>query len=312
MKITNNLLIQHFGFTEAPFPLTTNVRAFFEGGNRRAVLDALLYAIINGEGIITVTGEVGSGKTMLSRMLAESDDPQLEFIYLCHPRLKTDELAAVLATELQVETRFKRRSQIMADLYKRLISLHEQGKRVVLIVDEAHVMPPEVLEEVRLITNLDTSQHKLLQVVLFGQQELNQILATNAMRPLRERITERFELRPLTPTDVGLYIAHRLRKAGSTPDVIDARAAAYIARRSRGLPRRVNILCEKSLLAAFASGERRVSHEHACMAGRDVPFRSLKPSFFYTVGERWQQLRDWFAGHLSWLHSRSTQDRPAS
>lgn len=312
MKITNNLLVQHFGFTEAPFPLTTNVRAFFEGGNRLAVLEALRYSILNGEGIITVTGEVGSGKTMLSRMLAESEDPTFEFIYLGHPRLRTDELAAVLATELGVEIRFKRRSQIMTDLYQRLLELHEQGKRVVLIVDEAHVMPAEALEEVRLITNLDTSRHKLLQVVLFGQQELNQILATNVMRPLRERITERFELKPLTPRDVGLYIAHRLRKAGSIPEVIDARAAAYIARRSKGLPRRVNILCEKSLLAAYTLGSTHVTLEHAQMAGREVPFQSLKPTFFYTIGLRWQSLREWLAEHFLWLHSRSTQDKPAS
>ncbi len=284
MKPVTNLLIKHFGFRAAPFPLTPQVGAFFEGGERRATLDALCYAIMNGEGIVTVTGEVGCGKTMLSRMLIEHAHPGLEIIFLAHPRLRIDELPGVLASELGLDTRFKRRSQVLTELFARLMELHAQGKRVALIVDEAHVMSTDALEEIRLITNLDTSQHKLLQVVLFGQQELDVTLSTNAMRPLRERITERFVLEPLSADEVRSYIAHRLRNVHCRPDLIDERAALHIARRSAGLMRRVNILCERSLMAAYVGGATRVSIEHARMASRDVPFQTLSPSLLGRLG----------------------------
>lgn len=286
MKPVTNLLIKHFGFTAAPFPLTPQVGAFFEGGERRATLDALYYAIMNGEGIITVTGEVGCGKTMLSRMLIEHGHPGLEIIFLGHPRLRTDELPGVLACELGLDIRFKRRSQVLTDLYGRLMEIHASGKRVALIVDEAHLMSADALEEIRLITNLDTSQHKLLQVVLFGQQELDTTLATHAMRPLRERITERFVLKPLSQDDVKNYIAHRLRHVKCRSDLIDERAAIHIARRSDGLMRRVNILSERSLMAAYIVGANAVTIKHARMASRDVPFRTLSPSIFARLGLR--------------------------
>ncbi len=286
MKPVTNMLINHFGFRAAPFPLTPQVGAFFEGGERRATLDALCYAIMNGEGIITVTGEVGCGKTMLSRMLIEHAHPGLEIIFLAHPRLRIDELPGVLASELGIDTRFKRRSQVLTDLFVRLMELHSQGKRVALIVDEAHVMSAEALEEIRLITNLDTSQHKLLQVVLFGQQELDVTLASDAMRPLRERITERFVLAPLSALEVRHYIAHRLRHVQCRADLIDERAALHIARRSGGLMRRVNILCDRSLMAAYVAGATRVTLEHARMASRDVPFQTLAPTLFGRWGAR--------------------------
>ncbi len=286
MKPVTNLLIKHFGFSDAPFPLTPQVGAFFEGGERRAILDALNYSIMNGEGIITVTGEVGCGKTMLSRMLIEQAHPGLEIIFLGHPRLRTDELPGVLACELGLDIRFKRRSQVLADLFARLMEIHSKGKRVALIVDEAHLMSAEALEEIRLITNLDTSRHKLLQVVLFGQQELDVTLASSRMRPLRERITERFVLAPLSQSEVKNYIAHRLRNVNCRTDLIEERAAAHIARCSGGLMRRVNILCEHSLMAAYICGANQVTLQHARMASRDVPFRTLSPSIFARLGLR--------------------------
>jgi MSHA biogenesis protein MshM len=280
MRTPSNLLVQHFGMSAPPFPLTPQTDAFFEGGDRRMTLDALFYAIMNGEGIITVTGEVGCGKTMLSRMLLERAQPGLEVIFLGHPRLKTDELPGVLAVELGVEIRFKRRSQILALLFGKLMELHSQGKRVVLLVDEAHVMSAESLEEIRLITNLDTSRHKLLQVVLFGQQELDLTLSAAALRPLRDRITERLVLAPLSPQEVRDYIAHRLRHVHCNPDLFEHGALKHIARRSSGLMRRVNVLCDRALMAAYVSNSTTVTLAHARLASRDAPFSALTPSIF--------------------------------
>lgn len=287
----SNMLLSHFNLSEPAFPLTPHTEFFFEGGQRGEMLDALLYAILYSEGIITVTGEVGAGKTTLSRMLVERAPPQLEVIYLANPSIKKDELPAVLAQELAIETRFKRRSQIQRDLHHHLIDLHSQGKRVVLIVDEAHAMSPEALEEIRLITNLDTNRHKLLQVILFGQQELNTTLASLAMRPLRERITERFTVHPLNTQEVASYLSFRVTRAGGDGNLFGADSSALIAKHSLGLMRRVNILAEKAMLSAYCEGTQTIQIRHVHQACKEARFKSLKGSVITNlISTIWRRL----------------------
>ena len=275
MPLSRSLYLDFFGLHQAPFSLTPHTDFFFDGGNRGATLDALVYAIMHTEGVITVTGEVGSGKTMLSRMLIERKPSHFEIVYIGNPSLTREEVVTVVAEELRMKVADKRPVQILRALQRRLIALHAAGKRVLVLIDEAHAMAPSTLEEIRLLSNLETSQHKLLRIILVGQDELDQTLATRAMRPLRERITERFHLGPLQASDVADYLGYRLRRAGGNPATFDPRAAAALTRASEGLTRRINILAEKSLLAAFADGSRRVRVEHARQAIQEVRYRRL-------------------------------------
>src|SRR5689334_24911333 len=190
------MYLDHFGLKEAPFRITPHTDFFFQGANRGATLDALLYAITNDEGIVKVSGEVGSGKTMLCRVLMERLPAEVETIYLATPSLARDEILHALADELQVKLS-ERRTVALRELQEHLIRLYAGGRRVVILIDEAHVMPEDTLEQVRLLSNLESSRHKLLQIVLFGQPELDETLAKPSLRQLRDRITHSFRMRPL-------------------------------------------------------------------------------------------------------------------
>ncbi len=262
---------EHFGLTEAPFRITPHTEFFFAGANRGATLEALVYAITHDEGIVKVSGEVGSGKTMLCRMLMERLPQQVETVYLANPLLSRDDILFAIADDLKFELPKDRSSAMMRALQEHLIARYAEGRQVVLLVDEAHAMPADTLEEIRLLSNLESQRHKLLQIVLFGQPELNQILDRPAMRQLKDRITHHFALEPLVRADVAAYIDFRMRAAGYRgPEVFSAAAVRSIARASSGLTRRINILAEKSLLAAFAAGRHRVDVAEVRAAIRDA------------------------------------------
>lgn len=259
-----SLYLEHFGLREAPFRITPATDIFFTGANRGSILAALLYAIEAGEGLIKVTGEVGSGKTMLSRMLIEELPKATDTIYIATPSLSRDEVLHTLAEELGVYGAADRPSQLLRALQEALIARYEEGSRVVVIVDEAHAMPEESLEQIRLLSNLETGRDKLLQIVLFGQPELDELLARHALRPLRERITHSFKLLPLDEDAVRDYIEFRLRAvAYRGPNPFTPKAIAALARASAGLTRRINILADKSLLSAFAADRHSVEKSDA-------------------------------------------------
>lgn len=265
-----------FGLSRPPFKITPDTEMFFEGGNRGAILEALIYAISQGEGIIKVTGEVGSGKTMLCRMLQTRLPETVETIYLANPSVSPEEILHAIAFELQLPvSKDASRIEVMHILNDYLLDQHAQGRQVVLFVEESQSMPVATLEEVRLLSNLETSQHKLLQIVLFGQPELDDILRRPEIRQLRERITHSFSLLPFTVADVRPYLAFRLQAAGYRgPDLFDGRVVDQISRISAGLTRRVNIITDKALLAAFADGTHNVSLKHVKAAVRDSEFAS--------------------------------------
>lgn len=268
------MYLEFFGLEDSPFRITPNTAYFFPGGNRGAILDALIYAITHGEGIVKVTGEVGSGKTMLCRMLEGSLPSEVETVYIAHPRLGPEELLAAIAQEMKLALPSEpQRLSATQAIYEHLLARLAQGRRVVLFVEEAQAMPVSTLEELRLLSNLETGSQKLMQIVLFGQPELDDLLLDPAIRPLRERIVHAFHLDPLAPADIRAYLDFRMRQAGyHGPEVFSPAAVRAIARASQGLIRRVNILADKALLLAYTEGVHRVTPRHVSLAARDSAF----------------------------------------
>lgn len=272
-----SLYLEHFGLREAPFRITPHTDFFFTGANRGPTLDALIYAITQDEGIVTVTGEVGSGKTMLCRMLLERLPDSVDTLYLANPSLSRQEIIGAIADELGIPTDGKATHSLTRALQDALIERYAAGKRVVLLIDEAHAMPAESLEEIRLLSNLESKATKLLQIALFAQPELDARLAANDMRQLRERITQHFSLAPLKADDVAAYIEFRLRAAGyHGPNPFTPAAIRQIAEISLGLSRRINILADKALLAAFSRGSHQVDSGEIAIAAKDARFRPLQ------------------------------------
>jgi len=284
------LYLDHFGLNEPPFRITPHTDFFFDGADRGATLEALSYAVLHDEGIVKVSGEVGSGKTMLCRMLMERLPQEVSTIYLATPSLARDEILHAIGDDLGIKLS-DRRTVALRELQEHLIKLYGAGRRVVVLIDEAHVMPEDTLEQVRLLSNLESSRHKLLQIVLFGQPELDATLAKPTLRQLRDRVTHGFRMRPLSTPEVAKYLAFRMRAAGYRgPDVFAPRATARIARASEGLTRRINILADKALLAAYSQGSHAVTERHAKAAVADSDFtaepvrRASRPALLVGAG----------------------------
>lgn len=270
----------HFGLNQSPFSITPNPAFFYSGSQRGDILEALIYAVIHGEGIIKVTGEVGSGKTMLCRMLEGMMPANVEVIYLVNPTLSRAEVVFAIAGELEIDTTGKRPDEVIRLLQSDLIGKHIGGKQVVLLVEEAQAMPLETLEEIRLFSNLETSQHKLLQIVLFGQPELDESLNLPRMRQLKERITHSFKVPPMMTSIIPEFLMFRLRAAGyHGPDIFSKGAIKLLSSVSEGIVRRINILADKALLAAFADNTHSIQVKHVKEAIRDSEFSNTRASY---------------------------------
>ncbi len=267
---------RHFGLSTVPFRITPDIRRFFGGGQRAEILDTVKYAITHGEGMVKVTGEVGTGKTMLCRMLQECLPDAVEVVYLANPSLDRNEILAAIALELGLPLPEQASHlQLQQLLQHRLLEAHQGGRQVVVFIEEAQRMPLETLEEIRLLSNLETGHAKLLQLVLFGQPELDRLLGGYDIRQLRDRIAHSFELAPLSGAEVRDYVRFRLHSAGyGGNDLFTAAAYRQLACSSRGLIRRIHVLAEKSLLAAFAAGSARVGWLHVWRARSDESLRT--------------------------------------
>ena len=264
----------HFGLNEPPFRITPNTGFFFGGGNRGPILEALIYAVTQGEGMVKVTGEVGSGKTMLCNMLQARLPSNVETVYLVHPNVPPEEILHAIAFELQMGTASgTSRLEVMHALQEHLLKRHAEGRHVVVIVEESQSMPLATLEEIRLLSNLETRNDKLLQIVLFGQPELDENLRQPNIRQLRERIAHSFRLEPLTAVEIHEYLMFRMRTAGYRgPDLFSRAVVKRIARASEGLTRRVNLIADKALLAAFSENTHTIKPKHVGAAVRDSEF----------------------------------------
>jgi type II secretory pathway predicted ATPase ExeA len=272
------LYLEHFGLKEPPFRITPHIDFFFAGADRGATLEALIYAVLHDEGIVKVSGEVGSGKTMLCRVLMERLPSHVDTIYLATPSLARDEILEAIGDELGLALSGKRTAVALRELQGHLIGRYGQGRRVVILIDEAHAMPEETLEEVRLLSNLESNRHKLLQIVLFGQPELDATLAQPGLRQLRDRVTHAFRMRPLSTTEAARYLSFRMRAAGYRgPEVFAPRAVGLIAGASDGLTRRINILADKALLSAFTENGHAVTPSHVRAAVQDSEFAAVRP-----------------------------------
>jgi len=270
------LYLEHFGLKEPPFRITPHTDFFFDGADRGATLEALIYAVLHDEGIVKVSGEVGSGKTMLCRVLIERLPRHVETIYLATPSLAREEILHAIGDELGLALSGKRTPVALRELQEHLIGRYGEGRRFVVLIDEAHVMPDETLEEVRLLSNLESNRHKLLQIVLFGQPELDATLAKPSLRQLRDRVTHAFRMRPLSAAEVSRYLSFRMRAAGYRgPEVFAPRAVSLIAGAAGGLTRRINILADKALLATFTENGHAVAWRHVRAAVRDSEFAAV-------------------------------------
>ncbi len=279
---------EHFGLTRPPFKITPDTSLFFEGSQRGAALDALMYAINSGEGIIKVVGEVGSGKTMLCRMLEVRLSSNIDVIYIANPSLSPDNILHVIAHELHLDVNSEMsKVNVMQQIQTHLLKKHADNRQVVLFVEEAQSMPIETLEEIRLLSNLETDENKLLQMVLFGQPELDEKLSAPHIRQLKERITHSFNLSPFPPDDTLQYLNFRLRAVGyKGPDVFNKKTAGVVKKYSDGLTRRINIIADKSLLAAFSESSHTVTPSHIKLAAQDSEFKKagINKNSLYLAG----------------------------
>ena len=269
---------EHFGLQQAPFRITPDTRLFYEGGGRGEILDALVYAIVSGEGIVKVVGEVGTGKTMLCRMLEERLPQNVEIVYLANPSLKPDDILQAIALEMNLDIApGANRLKVMHAMQQRLLEKHAANRQVVVFVEEAQSMPIETLEEIRLLSNLETKREKLLQIVLFGQPELDENLNQPNIRQLKERITHSFYLEPLNRNELRDYVNFRMRAVGyKGPDVFRSNAYLSMTRASEGLTRRINILADKALLAAYANDRHEVKLKDVRKAINDSQFEARR------------------------------------
>ncbi|HSW52880.1 MAG TPA: AAA family ATPase, partial [Sulfuricaulis sp.] len=237
------MYLDYFGLKEAPFRITPNTEYWYAGGQRGEMLAALLYAIGQGEGIIKVVGEVGSGKTMLCRKLVAQLPDSVDSVYLGNPTLSPDDMLAAILADLGIEAPERGRQARLAQLNTTLLARHEAGRRVVVFVEEAQGIALDHLEFLRLLTNLETATDKLLQIVLFGQPELDLHLAEPRIRQLKDRITLSLNLSPLSEAEVADYLRARLAVAGYRgPDLFSPPLIARMAQLSGGLSRRINVL----------------------------------------------------------------------
>ncbi|MCW8933476.1 MAG: AAA family ATPase [Gammaproteobacteria bacterium] len=268
------MYLEHFGLQRPPFKITPDTSMFYSGNKRGAALEALKYAISSGEGIIKVVGEVGSGKTMLCRMLEVELGENIEVVYIANPSLSPENILHVIAFELKLNiTSESSKLEVMQALQNYLLEKHAHNKQVVVFVEEAQGMPIETLEEIRLLSNLETNDDKLLQMVLFGQPELDDKLRNNTIRQLKERITHNFYLDPFPAQDVYNYLNFRMRAVGyHGPDLFSPKMANNIERKSNGLTRRINILADKALLAAYSDGGHDIKTKHISLAAKDSDF----------------------------------------
>ncbi len=250
----------YFGLRGQPFKLTPDTSFFFGEGQRKAILDALVYALKNGEGIVKLIGEVGTGKTFLSRMLEKALPENFEFIFILNPNMPAEKILLAIARELRLELpESSDKLAVLHELQSKLLSLHANNRQVVVVIDEGQSMPLETLEEIRLLSNLETESHKLLQILLIGQPELDKHLNQHRIRQIKERITHSLYLPSLNQSEIYRYIDYRLRCAGYQGAPLFSKSGArLIALRSRGLLRRVNILSDKALLSAFSKGSQFV------------------------------------------------------
>lgn len=269
-----------FGLSEKPFAITPDPRYLFMSERHAEALAHLLYGITESGGFIQLTGEVGTGKTTVVRSLLERMPGHADVAVILNPQQTPLQFVLSICEELGIFVRDEDTASLkdLIDiLNKRLLETHAKGRRVVVIVDEAQNLSPQTLEQVRLLTNLETPSQKLLQIILIGQPELREVLSRVELRQLAQRITGRYHLDPLSKTETAAYVNHRMKIAGSTGEVFTAAALSEMHRLSGGVPRIINVICDRALLGAFTQDSHRVGPSMVRSAAGEVYGRSFSP-----------------------------------
>lgn len=259
----------YYGLAEKPFSLTPDTDFYYQSYTHQQALNVLMVAIKSGDGFIKVTGEVGTGKTLLCRKLLDALDDEFNTIYIPNPYLDSDALLKAIVAETGLTGQLNQDNPL-ACINDYLIESARQSKTTVLILDEAQSLPEQSLEAIRLLSNLETEKKKLVQIILFGQPELDQKLAKSSIRQLQQRIVHACHLQPLDKNSVRAYLQHRIQSAGyNGPEIFDRSARQLIFKISAGIPRVINVLSNKALLLCYASGDFYVSKKHIQAAAAD-------------------------------------------
>jgi len=274
------MYLSFFGLNEKPFAITPDPRYLYLSARHSEALAHLLYGINEAGGFVQLTGEVGTGKTTVIRSLLAQTPKNAEIALILNPRMTAPEFLLTICEELGIGVQDAATGSLkdLVDILSRyLLRAHSRGNRIVLVVDEAQNLAPEVLEQVRLLTNLETNTQKLLQIILIGQPELRELLGRNELRQLAQRITGRYHLRPLSHEETSGYVRHRLRVAGATSDIFTPHALTEVHRLSGGVPRVINVVCDRALLGAYTQDRHRVTTATVRRSAEEVFGRRITP-----------------------------------
>ena len=279
---------KYFGLGEAPFSIAPDPRYLYMSERHQEALAHLLYGISGDGGFVLLTGEIGAGKTTICRCLLEQIPPNCDIAYIFNPKLTVEELLSTICTEFGVAYPAGRTTvkTFVDNINAYLLDAHARGRQAVLIIDEAQSLSVDVLEQMRLLTNLETNQRKLLQIILVGQPELAEMLARPELRQLAQRIVARYHLGALAKSEVAAYVRHRLEIAGAQQPLFPASLTGRLFSLSQGVPRLINVLCDRALLGAYLQGRERVDRTTLTQAAREV--------FFQPVSRR-RRLLDFFS-----------------
>jgi general secretion pathway protein A len=276
------MYLSFFGLNEKPFAITPDPRYLYLSERHAEALAHLLYGINEAGGFVQLTGEVGTGKTTIVRSLLAQTPKNAEIALILNPKMTAPEFLLTICEELGIgvpDSALGSLKDLVDILSEYLLRAHAAGHRVVLVVDEAQNLSPEVLEQVRLLTNLETNTQKLLQIILIGQPELRELLSRNELRQLAQRITGRYHLNPLSHEETAAYVRHRLRVAGATSDIFAAPALNAVFSLSQGVPRVINVICDRALLGAYSLDRHRVTASLVRSAAAEVFGRRFTPDW---------------------------------
>lgn len=250
----------YFGLSEAPFSIAPDPRYLFLSEKHREALAHLIYGVGDQGGFVLLTGEVGTGKTTICRCLLQQIPDKADIAFIINPKQSVNQLLQSIFNDLHIPVAKGATSKELIDQFNHyLLDAHSRGRNTILIIDEAQNLTPDVLEQLRLLTNLETNEKKLLQLVLLGQPELKSMLERPELRQLSQRITARYHLTPLSKKEVAEYIGHRLSVAGCRSELFSSSAIQRIFRRSQGIPRLINLICDRALLGVYATEADQVT-----------------------------------------------------